>query len=147
MSRLLLVLSMVGISSTALAAGAPACRNDVAALDTEFQAAVKRNDVAAVDRLLPSDYILVSATGDVQTKADLVNEARQKKYVYTHQEDSHQTVRMWGNTAVLTALLWAQGTTAGKHFDLKVWFSDTYVCTPQGWRYVFAQVGTHVPAS
>lgn len=147
MSRLLLVLSMVGISSTALAAGAPACRNDVAALDTEFQAAVKRNDVAAVDRLLPSDYILVSATGDVQTKADLVNEARQKKYVYTHQEDSHQTVRMWGNTAVLTALLWAQGTAAGKHFDVKVWFSDTYVCTPQGWRYVFAQVGTHVPAS
>lgn len=70
MSRLLLVLSMVGISSTALAAGAPVCRNDVAALDTEFQTAVKRNDVAAVDRLLPSDYILVSATGDVQTKAE-----------------------------------------------------------------------------
>lgn len=138
---------MVGISSTALAAGAPVCRNDVAALDTEFQTAVKRNDVAAVDRLLPSDYILVSATGDVQTKADLVKEARQKKYVYTHQEDSRQTVRMWGNTAVLTALLWAQGTTEGKHFDVKVWFSDTYVCTPQGWRYVFAQVGTHVPAS
>jgi len=146
-SRLLLVLSMVGISSTALAAGAPVCRNDVAVLDTEFQAAVKRNDVAAVDRLLPSDYILVSATGDVQTKADLVKEARQKKYVYTHQEDSRQTVRTWGNTAVLTALLWAQGTTEGKHFDVKVWFSDTYVCTPQGWRYVFAQVGTHVPAS
>lgn len=147
MSRLLLVLSMVGISSTALAAGAPVCRNDVAALDTEFQAAVKRNDVASVDRLLPSDYILVSATGDVQTKADLVNEARKKRYVYTHQEDSRQTVRIWGNTAVLTALLWAEGTTEGKHFDVKVWFSDTYVCTPQGWRYVFAQVGTHVPAS
>lgn len=147
MSRLLLVLSMVGISSTALAAGAPVCRNDVAALDTEFQAAVKRNDVASVDRLLPSDYILVSASGDVQTKADLVNEARKKRYVYTHQEDSRQTVRIWGNTAVLTALLWAEGTTEGKHFDVKVWFSDTYVCTPQGWRYVFAQVGTHVPAS
>lgn len=146
MSRLLLVLSIVGISSTAFAAGA-GCRNDVAALDTEFQAAVKRNDVAAVDRLLPGDYILVSATGDVQTKADLVNEARRKKYVYTHQEDSHQTVRIWGNTAVLTALLWAQGTTEGNHFDVKVWFSDTYVCTPRGWRYVFGQLGTHVPAS
>ena len=138
---------MVGISSTVLAAGAPVCHNDVAALDTEFQAAVKRNDVATVDRLLPSDYILVSATGEVQTKADLVNDARRKTYVYTHQEDSDQTVRIWGNTAVLTALLWAEGMTAGKHFDVKVWFSDTYVCTPQGWRYVFAQVGMHVPAS
>ena len=147
MSRFLLALTMVGLSSTALAAGVPACRNNVAALDTEFQAAVKRNDVATIDRLLPSDYILVSATGDVQTKADLVNEARQKKYVYAHQEDNRQTVRIWGNTAVLTALLWAEGTTAGKHFDVKVWFSDTYACTSAGWRYVFGQVGIHVPAS
>ena len=138
---------MIAISSSALAAGAPVCRNNVAALDTEFQAAVKRNDVAAVERLLPSSYILVSASGEVQTKADLVNEARQRRYLYTHQEDSHQTVRMWGGTAVLTALLWAQGTTEGRHFDVKVWFSDTYACTSEGWRYVFAQVGTHVPAS
>lgn len=147
MSRILLVLSVVWISSSALAAGAPVCRNDVAALDTEFQAAVKRNDAATVERLLPGDYILVSATGDVQRKADLVNDAREKKYVYTHQEDSHRTVRIWGNTAVLTALLWAEGTTQGRHFDVKVWFSDTYVCTFKGWRYVFAQVGTHVPAA
>jgi ketosteroid isomerase-like protein len=138
---------VAGISSAALAAGAPTCRNNVAALDTEFQAAVKANNAAAVDRLLPSDYILVSATGRVETKADLVNEARLRKYIYTHQEDSHQTVRIWGDTAVLTALLWVQGTTADKHFDLKVWFSDTYACTAEGWRYVFAQVGTHVPAS
>lgn len=147
LSRLLLVPSLVGIFSTAFATGAPVCRNNVAALDAEFQAAVKTNDAAAVERLLPSDYILVSATGDVQTKADLLSEARRRTYVYEHQEDSHQTVRIWGNTAVLTALLWAQGTTAGRHFDAKVWFSDTYVCTPQGWRYVFAQVGMHVPAS
>jgi ketosteroid isomerase-like protein len=133
------------MSCSALAAGNPVCRNNVAALDTEFQAATKRNDAAAVARFLPDDYILVSSTGEVQTKADLVNDARAKTYIYSHQEDSHQTVRMWGDTAVLTALLWAEGTTAGRHFNVKVWFSDIYACTPQGWRYVFAQVGQHVP--
>jgi hypothetical protein len=70
------------MSCSALAAGSPACRNNIAALDTEFQAAVKRNDVAAVDRFLPDDYILVSSTGEVQTKADLVNDARAKTYIY-----------------------------------------------------------------
>jgi ketosteroid isomerase-like protein len=145
LSRLPLVLALLGISQAALAAGAAACRNSVAALDAEFQAATRRNDAAAIDRLLPRDYILVSASGEVATKADLLREARQKKYVYTHQEDSRQTVRIWGDTAVLTALLWAEGTTEGRHFDVKVWFSDTYACTPRGWRYVFGQVGTHVP--
>lgn len=48
------------MSCSALAAGSPACRNNIVALDTEFQAAVKRNDVAAVDRFLPDDYILTA---------------------------------------------------------------------------------------
>lgn len=141
MLRSLLILPLLGISCTALAAGTGACRDDIAALDIEFQAAVARNDSAAIDRLLPSDYVLVSATGEVQNKADLLNEARAETYRYTRQDDSHRTVRVWGDTAVLTALLWAEGTTHGRHFDVKVWFSDTYACTAHGWRYVFGQVG------
>jgi ketosteroid isomerase-like protein len=145
--RPLLILPLLAISSTALAAGTGTCRNNVGALDAEFQAAVQRNDTATIDRLLPSDYILVSDTGTVETKADLVNEARARTYTYSRQEDVHQTVRVWGDTAVLTALLWAEGTTAGRHFNVKVWFSDTYACTAHGWRYVFGQVGTHEPAT
>jgi ketosteroid isomerase-like protein len=142
----LLILPLLGISCTALASAMGGCRNNVAALDTEFQAAVAKNDVATIDRLLPSDYILVSDTGEVETKTDLLNEARAQTYSYSRQEDSHRTVRMWGDTAVLTALLWAEGTAHGRHFDVKVWFSDTYACTSHGWRYVFAQVGAHEPA-
>lgn len=147
MLRLLLILPLLGISCTALASEAAACRNDVAALDIEFQAAVARNDAATIDRLLPGDYILVSGAGEVQTKTDLVSEARAKTYIYTRQDDSERTVRIWGDTAVLTALLWAEGTTDGRHFNVKVWFSDTYACTAHGWRYVFGQVGAHEPAA
>jgi ketosteroid isomerase-like protein len=147
LSRLLLALSLVGISCNVLAAGAQACRSNVAALDTEFQAAVKRNDAATIDRLLPTNYALVSATGEVETKTDLLQEARARTYIYSHQEDTHQTVRVWGSTAVVTALLWAEGTTGGRQFNVKVWFSDTYVCTSHGWRYVFGQVGSHIPVN
>jgi len=145
LSRLMFILLLSGIAGTTAAAGAQDCPDNVAALDTAFQAAVKINDVATIDRLLARKYILVSDLGEVQTKADLVDEARRRKYLYVHQEDSRQTVRTWGDTAVLTALLWAEGTTAGRHFNVKVWFSDTYVCTGHRWRYVFGQVGTHIP--
>ena len=117
----------------------------VAALDTEYQAAVKKNDVATMDRILADDFVLVTGLGKTYTKADLLNEARSKSTIYEHQEDSAQKVRVWGDTAVVTALLWAKGTKDGKAFDYKLWFSDTYARTPAGWRYVFVQASTRLP--
>jgi len=119
----------------------------VAALDTEYQAAVARNDAAGMDRILADDFILVTGRGKTYTKADLLNEARTADSNYEKQEDSSQTVRVWGDTAVVTALLWAKGTRGGKPFDYKLWFSDTYVRTPAGWRYVFGQASLPLPPS
>ena len=119
----------------------------VAALDTEYQAAVEKNDAATMDRILADDFVLVTGLGKVFTKADLLQEARSQQVVYEHQRDSAQTVRVWGTTAVVTALLRAKGTEAGKPFDYTLWFSDTYVRTPAGWRYVFGQASTRLPAA
>jgi ketosteroid isomerase-like protein len=118
----------------------------VAALDTAYQEAVKNNDVATMDRILADDFVLVTGNGSVYTKADLLKDASEKSIIYEHQEDSNQTVRVWGDTAVVTALLWAKGTDRGKPFDYRVWFSDTYVLTAAGWRYVFGQASLHLPA-
>jgi len=111
----------------------------IVALDTEYQAAVQRNDVAAMDRLLADDFVLVTGKGRIYTKADLLREAAAKGMVYERQEDSNQTVRIWGDTAVITALLWAKGKDHGRPFEYRLWFSDTYIRTSTGWRYVFGQ--------
>jgi ketosteroid isomerase-like protein len=111
----------------------------VAALDAQFQQAVKENDVATMDRILADDFVLITGRGKVFTKSALLEEARNGSMVYEHQEDSRQTTRVWSNTAVITALLWAKGTNAGKSFNYQLWFSDVYVRTPKGWRYVFGQ--------
>jgi ketosteroid isomerase-like protein len=119
----------------------------IAALDTEYQAAVKRNDAATMDRILADDFILVTGRGKIYSKADLLRDARNELDRYEHQEDTDQTVRIWGDTAVVTAKLWEKGTENGKPFDYTVWFSDTYVRTPAGWRYVFGQSSLPLPKS
>ena len=119
----------------------------VAALDTRYQEAVKNNDVAMMDSILADDFALVTGNGRVYTKADLLKEAVEKTVIYERQEDTNQTVRVWGNTAVVTALLWAKGSDRGEPFDYKVWFSDTYVRTSTGWRYVFGQSSLRLPAT
>jgi ketosteroid isomerase-like protein len=114
-------------------------------LDARYQAAVRAHDLATMDRILADDFILVTGAGKVFSKTDLLEEARDTGIVYQRQEDSRQTVRLWGNTAVITALLWAKGNDKGKPFDYHLWFSDTYVRTPSGWRYVFGQASLPLP--
>jgi ketosteroid isomerase-like protein len=117
----------------------------VAALDSQYQEAVKKNDVATMDRILADDFALVTGRGQAQTKADLLKESGSGSITYEHQEDSNRTVRVWGDTAVVTALLWVKGSESGKSFDYKLWFSDVYVRTPKGWRYVFGQASLRLP--
>ena len=119
----------------------------VAALDAEYQEAVKNNDVATMDRILADDFVLVTGNGRVYTKADLLKEAAEKCVIYERQEDYNRTVRVWGDTAVVTALLWATGADRGEPFDYKVWFSDTYVRSSAGWRYVLGQSSLRLPAA
>lgn len=115
---------------------------EIAALDTKYQAAVEKNDAATMDRILADDFVLVTGMGKVYTKADLLEEARSGRVDYEYQRDREQTVRVWGDTAVITAFLEAKGTDDGKPFDYKLWFSDTYVRVDGGWRYVFGQAST-----
>ncbi len=120
-------------------------RKTVQDLDTEYQSAVRRNDAVVMDRILADDFVLVVGTGKTFSKADLLEEARSGRMHYEHQEDTDQVVRVWGDTAVVTAKLWAKGTENGVPFEYRVWFSDTYVRTPAGWRYVFGQSGVRLP--
>jgi ketosteroid isomerase-like protein len=149
--RSLLGLLTAGFVLTFVSAGATPADDirTVAALDTEFQLAVKNNDAATIERIQADDMILVLGNGKTATKADHVNAAKNATRTYEIQDElpGTQTVRVWGDTAVITALLHIKGTTKeGKAFDYKLWFSDTYARTPAGWKYVFGQASLPLPA-
>ena len=123
----------------------------VASLDTRYQAAVERNDVDAMANILHSDFTLVTGRGKSFSRQDLLDYSRARNDVYDHQAEvpGTQTVRMYGrDTAVVTALLWIKGTRDGgkQQFDYKLWFSDTYVRTTDGWKYAFGQASLPLPA-
>lgn len=123
----------------------PDDRSTVAALDERYQSAVKGNDVATMDRILADDFVLVTGSGKSYSKPDLLKESGSGEYAYEHQEDTERNVRIWGDTAVVTAKLWAKGMDNGRAFDHTVWFSDVYIRTPRGWRYVFGQSSLPLP--
>jgi ketosteroid isomerase-like protein len=133
------MLSVSLAASLAFAQSPTDDAQEVARLDRAYQAAVKVNDSAAMGRILADDMVLITGTGRVVTRAQLLAAADSKEYQYEHQDLLEQQVRVWADTAVVTALLWAKGVRQGKPFDYKVWYSDTYVRQPGGWRYVLGQ--------
>lgn len=153
MMRSVLTVGVISVAAAAAGGRAPAPlpsddKAIVAGLDTTYQAAVKNNDAAAMDRILHEQFVLVLGDGRTASRTDLLDEARSKRITWERQEEEAgtQAVRVWGDTAVVTAKLWVKGSHADGSFDRKLWFSDTYVRTPSGWRYAFGQASLALPA-
>lgn len=145
--KMVLLGSFAALVAVAANADPASDQKAVSALDTQYQAAVKVGDTTTMDRILADDFVVVSGAGHTYSKADLLNMARTNRVHYEHQDESEQTVRVWGDTAVVTAKLWGKGLDKGQAFDWHVWFSDTYVRTPSGWRYVHGQASLPLPTS
>jgi ketosteroid isomerase-like protein len=149
LARVALVAIAAGSAS---ASGAVSLRTDaeeVAQLDTEFQAAVKRNDADTMTRILHPDMLLILGDGRVNTRAEQLEEAKARLIAYQIQDEDPgtQSVRVDGDTAVVTARLRIKGTMRGKDFERLLWFTDVYVRTPAGWRYFFGQASLPLPAA
>jgi ketosteroid isomerase-like protein len=139
-----------GQSSTSWWSASPTPEDDrlaVSALDLEFQAAVKRNDAGVMDRILHPEFAQFLGDGTLVCREDVIDAARMRLNIFEiHNEDEGtQTVRVWGDTAVVTARLRIKGTNQKEPFDRTFWFSDTYIRTPTGWRNVFAQASLALP--
>ena len=82
------------------------------------------------------------------TGAQLEENARKATTKYEQQDvvDGTRKVRVWGDTAVVTAQLWIKGSSPERGaFDYKLWFSDTYVRQGGRWRYAFGQASLPLP--
>ena len=139
---------LAAFAATAALAGPAEDEATVARLDREYQLAVKNNDAATIDRIHADDMILVTGRGKVVRGQEISANARSGNTRYEVQDEvpGTQKVRVWGDTAVVTALLHIKGTDKDRGaLDYKLWFSDTYVRTPTGWRYVLGQASLPLP--
>ncbi len=139
------LLFLAGIAALA----APnADRDAVARIDRVYQEAVKRNDADTMKQILHPNFLLIMGDGRRFGREELLDDARRGRFAYELQDEEpdSQTVLVWGDTAIVTAKLLLKGTNDGTPFDRALWFSDTYVRTDRGWKYLFGQASLPLPA-
>ena len=92
-------------------------------------------DVAALERVLTPDFTLTLSNGDVETRADQINELRSGKVHYDLFENYDMLVRLYGNdTAVVLGKTRVKGIADGKPFDRVVQFTDTMIKRNGHWQ-------------
>ena len=117
-------------------------------MERDWNAAAKHRDLAWFERNLAAGMREISfRTGEVLNKAQAIAALRDDRTTYESLDLSEMTTRVNGDMAVVTGLNHVRGRDeAGKPFDRRVRFTDTFVRQDGRWLVLTAQ-GTLLTAT
>jgi ketosteroid isomerase-like protein len=113
-------------------------RHEIEQLEEAWRNAVLKSDTTALGALLSDDYIAITASGTLQTKAETLANIRNRKTHFTSLTLSDRKLRFYGMTALVTSLAQVQGTTPdGGDVYGAFRYTRVYVRDAQGqWKIV-----------
>jgi len=98
-------------------------------------------EVGALERVLMPEFTLTLSSGEVNTRADEINELRSGKVHYDVFENYDMKARVYGDsTAVVLGKTRVKGTADGKPFDRVVQFTDTLIKRDGRWQLAAGHV-------
>jgi ketosteroid isomerase-like protein len=107
--------------------------------------AFRLRDIAAMERLLAPEFVLVNSSAEVQTRAEAIAEVRAGDPVYERFENHGMHARVYGDAAVVQGITSLKGLSGGKPFVVDVRFTDTLVKVDGRWAIVVSHV-TRIPS-
>ena len=134
---LCMALSVSGIGHAADADPHAMLPADLRQAVADFDRAQLHSDTAELQRLLADDYVLYNSSGNVENKDDFIRDYAGMKLQPFHAED--ETVRYWGDGAVLAGVATLSGTDDGQSFSARVRFADIWAMRDGRWQVVFTQ--------
>lgn len=109
-------------------------------LEKEFAQAVVKNDADAVGRFLADDWIIVDPDGRIIDKSRFLGVIKSGALSHEIMESDDLRVRLYGNTAVVTALATSKGKFMGQDFTSCERATDIFVKQDDRWQCVFTQL-------
>jgi ketosteroid isomerase-like protein len=91
----------------------PDAKHQVEALEEQWRVAQLAGDLATMDRMLSDDYIGISITGEVDTKAQQLRRVADRRTMLTRIELSDMKVKLVGAVAIVTSRAQVEGTNDG----------------------------------
>ena len=133
-------LSGVRAESTCQCSNAvPSAEQEVKSLDRERNVAILNSDAAALDRMTADDYTFITLRGELRTKSEIVKGFQSGSFKYESRQISDLTIRVYGDTAVVTGCSNQKGMENGKDYSGDYRFSRVYLRRKGRWLTVALQ--------
>ena len=112
---------------------------EIVDLERQAKEAAIHRDAAFSERTLAEDYVAITPLGQVIGKADTIAARRTAQLRYESIEISEMVVRLYGNTAVVTARADVKGRELGEEFNGPYRFTRVWVRRNGHWVTVSYQ--------
>lgn len=127
------IFAFAAFASAALAASPADDERDIRHVEAALCDALRTGDTAAIAKLEDETYTLTNSKSEVTTRADDIADAK-KGVRYDEFRNHDQTVRLYGDAAIVLGITSVKGTSGGKPFAADFRFTDTYIRRADGWK-------------
>jgi|SRR5689334_23650798 ketosteroid isomerase-like protein len=112
---------------------------EIVDLEKQSKDAALHRDADFAERVLAEDYVAITPLGQVVGKADTIAARKTAQLRYETIDVSDMVVRMYGNTAIVTARASVKGTELGEEFSGPYRFTRVWVRRNGKWLTVSYQ--------
>ena len=119
----------------------------IQALEHQWQTAMLGNDIAAMDKLLSDDYLGITPSGELLTKAQQLERMRTRDLTITTLNVSDVKIKLIGSIAIVNSLAQVDGMSEGKALTGSFRYTRVYQRLPSGAWNVTSFEATHIPRS
>jgi len=113
---------------------------EILEVEKGFVDAIARNDSKAIERFVTNDWIIVNADGGIINRERFLEVINSGTLTHDMMEADDVRVRVYGDSAVMTALTRSKGKFMGHEFTTHERSTDFFVKVDGQWRCVLTQL-------
>lgn len=105
-----------------------------------FVDAIAKNDLEAIERFVTDDWIIINADGGIIDRERFLGVIKSGALAHEMMESEGIRVRVYGDSAVVSALTRSKGKFMGQEFTTHERSTDVFVRRDGQWRCVLTQL-------
>ena len=109
-------------------------------LEKEFAETIMRNDLEGLGRIVADDWIIIDPNGEIVNRARFFEVIKSGSLTHDMMESEDLRVRVYGDSAVVTALIRTKGKFMGQEFSTQERATDAFVRRDGRWRCVLTHL-------
>jgi ketosteroid isomerase-like protein len=109
-------------------------------LEKEFARAIVKNDAEAIGQFVAAEWVIIDADGGIIDKSRFLGAVKSGVLIHEMMESDDVEVRIYGDTALVSALTRTKGKFMGQDFSTQERATDVFVMQNGRWQCVFSQL-------